>query len=267
MSIASGLANVGASIATAAGNIFGQKRQEKANMRLAKYQQQAYERYNNQMLEYNSPKNQMARFQEAGLNPNLIYGQGNAGNQSSPVPVADQKPANYQTNIVGEALQAFNQTRMMQSQIQAIDANTIKSQNQASLAALQAQVLAKNPLLDPAGYNAIIEGLKATAESKSSEAAIGSQRKRFLLRKETRTDDKGGYANMETGMIKMEAELRLLEQKYDLGSADQKIKSEILNSKQFQNAILEVQKRFMTDADITPQHIVQFIQLLLMKML
>lgn len=34
--------------------------------------------------EYNSPKNQMARFAEAGLNPNLIYGSGNPGNASSP---------------------------------------------------------------------------------------------------------------------------------------------------------------------------------------
>lgn len=29
--------------------------------------------------DYNSPQNQMKRFQEAGLNPNLIYGQGNSG--------------------------------------------------------------------------------------------------------------------------------------------------------------------------------------------
>lgn len=33
--------------------------------------------------EYNSPQAQMQRFQEAGLNPNLIYGQGTAGNSSS----------------------------------------------------------------------------------------------------------------------------------------------------------------------------------------
>ena len=35
--------------------------------------------------EYNSPKSQMARYKEAGLNPNLIYQQGNPGNASSPV--------------------------------------------------------------------------------------------------------------------------------------------------------------------------------------
>lgn len=33
--------------------------------------------------EYNSPQAQMQRFKDAGLNPNLIYGQGNNGNASS----------------------------------------------------------------------------------------------------------------------------------------------------------------------------------------
>ncbi len=36
----------------------------------------------NMQNQYNSPQAQMARFKEAGLNPNLIYGQGNSGNAS-----------------------------------------------------------------------------------------------------------------------------------------------------------------------------------------
>lgn len=52
----------------------------KAEAELA-YQRQV-EMWNAQNL-YNSPAQQMARFGAAGLNPNLIYGQGNAGNSSS----------------------------------------------------------------------------------------------------------------------------------------------------------------------------------------
>lgn len=37
----------------------------------------------NLMNEYNSPANQMKRFKDAGLNPNLVYTQGNPGNASS----------------------------------------------------------------------------------------------------------------------------------------------------------------------------------------
>lgn len=65
------------------GNLF-QKRniklQKEANLELANF---AYgkdqEMWHMQNL-YNSPKSQMQRFQQAGLNPNLIYGKGTAGN-------------------------------------------------------------------------------------------------------------------------------------------------------------------------------------------
>lgn len=42
---------------------------------------------------YNSPEAQMQRFRAAGLNPHLIYGQGNPGNASSP---PQYQPANLQ---------------------------------------------------------------------------------------------------------------------------------------------------------------------------
>lgn len=43
--------------------------------------------------EYNSPQAQMQRFQEAGLNPNLMYGQGTPGNATSaPEAVVPQNP-------------------------------------------------------------------------------------------------------------------------------------------------------------------------------
>lgn len=52
----------------------------------AKAQQEANEanvRLWRMQAEYNTPKNQMARYQAAGLNPNLIYSQGNPGNMTS----------------------------------------------------------------------------------------------------------------------------------------------------------------------------------------
>jgi len=78
--------------------------QNKANMELAKYQfdlnqQQAAQanQYNidqwNRENAYNTPANQMSRFKDAGLNPALIYGQGDAGN-AGPVPHAEM--AQYQ---------------------------------------------------------------------------------------------------------------------------------------------------------------------------
>lgn len=50
------------------------------NMEMSKYQySQDVDMWNMQNA-YNTPREQMQRFKEAGLNPNLIYGQGNEGN-------------------------------------------------------------------------------------------------------------------------------------------------------------------------------------------
>lgn len=54
------------------GGIFGNAQQNKYN-----------EEMWNKQNEYNSPKNQMKRYEEAGLNPQLIYGQGTPGNASA----------------------------------------------------------------------------------------------------------------------------------------------------------------------------------------
>lgn len=62
-----------------------QDRANEANMELAKYQFDRNVEMWKMQNEYNSPKAQMARLAEAGLNPNLIYGNGSAstGNAES----------------------------------------------------------------------------------------------------------------------------------------------------------------------------------------
>jgi len=148
---------------------------------------------------------------------------------------------------------------LVSSQVGAQNANTIKSLADTELKKVQKSVLEKNPLLDPAALDAIISSLKSSAQIKSTESLLkGQEFERGFTQTQWFTTH---------GMQKMDAELKLLEQKFDLGSADQKVKAQVLQSKEFQNAILEVQKKFMTDGDITPQHIMQFIQLILMKAL
>lgn len=53
-----------------------------ANKELAEYQAQYNERMWHMQNEYNSPSSQMERYAQAGLNPNLVYGQGTPGNAS-----------------------------------------------------------------------------------------------------------------------------------------------------------------------------------------
>lgn len=70
-------------------------------------QQNAYElELWNLANKYNSPDQQMTRFQEAGLNPNLIYSQQNSSpvaGSSNPIPT---KPTNYKAQNTSSILQA-----------------------------------------------------------------------------------------------------------------------------------------------------------------
>lgn len=250
--------------ASAAASWFGQRKQNKENRKLAEYQNSANKEYLNEQLEYNTPKNQMSRWQDASLNPNLIYGQGNPGSQSSPLQYPDIKPADYQR--ISEAIPLFNQTSLAQSQVQAQNARTRQLGVMAELNKVQKAVLEKNPLLDEVGFGAIIDSLKATAESKTAGAAVDTMKAEWFRGDRSFKVD-GKEMHGPAGALKMETELKMLLQKFDLGTADQKVKAEIIKSKEFNNEILEIQKRFMTDGEITNQHIIQFIQLLLMKML
>ncbi|AXH77409.1 MAG: DNA pilot protein [Microviridae sp.] len=80
-------------IASLIGSIASQRAKSKTaerntNLTIAenkKLAELAYQREQNnisEMMKYNSPSSQMKRFEEAGLNKNLIYTQGNPGNQS-----------------------------------------------------------------------------------------------------------------------------------------------------------------------------------------
>jgi len=95
--------------------------------------------------EYNSPKNQMNRFSEAGLNPQLIYGQGTPGNATS-APVSQAKPR-FAPQIDGGAImqnavqiQQLQQTvENLKSNQELIQANEKLKQEQTALTANQNQ--------------------------------------------------------------------------------------------------------------------------------
>lgn len=65
--------------------------------------------------EYNSPIQQMARYQEAGLNPNLIYSQGSPGN-SQLMPTSAENKYQPDMSFVGDAIMQGHQAATMQSQ-------------------------------------------------------------------------------------------------------------------------------------------------------
>lgn len=102
------------------------------NLMLAQMQnewnQNQWEREN----EYNTPLNQMKRFKEAGLNPDLIYGQGTSGNamqlSGGLTAGAPSSPTDFtalgQKMSIGDALRQSLQTDLMRAQIDNIKADS-----------------------------------------------------------------------------------------------------------------------------------------------
>lgn len=105
-----------------------------ANMELAKYAYSQQQQQIGAQNFYNSPAQQMARFKAAGLNPHLIYGQGNAGNQQS-IPQFNPPHVDYSGRKVGynapEMLAQFMAFRTQMAQNNLIKAQTegVKIQN------------------------------------------------------------------------------------------------------------------------------------------
>ena len=69
--------------------------QQRHNREMAEYQYQKDLDQWNRANEYNTPAAQMQRFQDAGLNPNLMYSQGNPGNTATSLPKYQQARADF----------------------------------------------------------------------------------------------------------------------------------------------------------------------------
>lgn len=245
-------------IANVAGGLFGADRQADQNMKLAKFQHQQNLDLLNRQLQYNSPSAQMARFKDAGLNPNLIYGQGSSGNMESPPRYPDIKAADYQAALAGIGTQV-QQANLMKAQTDLTNQKVDESGVKQSLMKQQAAVLKANPFLNSAYVTAFVENMKQSALLKERQA------KQLGFFTEGQAIYNG--AKIPLGAAKIRRELDLLAQRFDLGEKDKKIKAEIFQSKDFQNQLSEIQLKWMRDSEITPQHIYMGIMLLLQKML
>lgn len=83
------------------------------NKKSRQFAEQMYQRQHadnlafwNMQNDYNNPASQMKRLQEAGLNPNLVYGQGSGGaaGQASPVKTPDVQSPQFKTPEWGSAI-------------------------------------------------------------------------------------------------------------------------------------------------------------------
>lgn len=160
--IISGVGSLLGGIGSSAMNNKAVRDTNKANMEIAKYQAQwqqqenekAYQRSLNMwnlQNEYNSPTQQMARIRAAGLNPNLVYGNGVTGNSSGSTPQYEPAKFNAPTmqayrgwNLgISDAISQFLAYRTAKAQVDNMEAqNSLIRQQTATEATKQANIAA-----------------------------------------------------------------------------------------------------------------------------
>lgn len=226
-----------ATAANLAGTFIGQGMQRRENRRARRY---------------NSPKAQMQRYRDAGLNPNLIYSQGTPGNYGTPI--------DYQQ--FGNVGSSFLQASQTSAQTELTQAKEEESRSKKEVLDTQKDVLAANPYLNEDYVKAMVKNMTAIATIKDQEARFKTS---------VTTEDGHPYLDRsgetEIGFIIMDQQLQLLFQKYDLNQVDKKIKAQVIESKGFENDLKQIQRDWMKNGDITPQHIYQGIMMILQKMM
>lgn len=126
MAVLEAVGSVVGSGINAAASIYNTQQMNKANRELAEYgYQKDTEMWNKNNL-YNSPEAQMSRLKQAGLNPNLVYGNGAVGNTSGQLPkynAPEMKAPEVEFGIA-EAIQTYQNTKTMEVQRNNIQKDT-----------------------------------------------------------------------------------------------------------------------------------------------
>lgn len=114
----------------------------------------------NRSNEYNTPLSQMNRIKQAGLNPNLVYGNGVTGNSSSQLPKynAPTVDYNYKPSVDFQGmLSSFMDLELKQSQIDNVRAQTNNTNTETAL-----KTLNREKLLTEKPYWSSYAGMKDT---------------------------------------------------------------------------------------------------------
>lgn len=227
----------GSSLIGAAGNIVGSLIGAKstsdtnsANMRLAEYQYSKDLEMWNRQNAYNTPAAQMQRYKDAGLNPHLIYSQGNPGNASSapsysaPTIQSNAEQYNRMGAAVGSALGQYQNYKLMQQQIatQQAQQDNLTAQaaytraratselfNRALTAAKTSGIRASLPFLSDY-YRLRNDNLQQDANNKVIQAGLLAQQADFLdqrIRDAKRRND--NLELMELQMMKADLSMKI----------------------------------------------------------
>ena len=208
--IGAALVNAGGSLVSGLANLFTGQSQSKSLMRYqAKLQQEAIDRQNF----YNSPAEQMKRLSSAGLNPNLVYGSGVDGNQSS---AASPSMANVRgtfDNPLQDATQAYFTAQQMRL-------NEIKTRNEA-FESRERQLKLRAETLGQMLDNKFLDGTLATRIQHASQKLANDVAREGLIEQQSNNlrvqanvlVEQADYIAERTGLTHQQAVTETIKQK------------------------------------------------------
>lgn len=136
-----GWADIGAAVVTGGTSLLTIPVQDYYNRKAAKkqneYQYDMWQANN----DYNSPASMMQRLEEAGLNPNLVYGNGGAVHQATMPTAAKVAPPDVN---LGRAVLDFQQLQNMEAQENLIDQQVANAKDQGKILKAQARIQNKD---------------------------------------------------------------------------------------------------------------------------
>lgn len=108
-------------------NVYMQNQTNRTNQSIARENNAWNREMWNTQTQYNTPANQMQRLKNAGLNTSLMYGQ--PQNVAGTPPTSDtnnkaQAPRVELDQVASNALQAYNQTRLIEAQVNNVNTDT-----------------------------------------------------------------------------------------------------------------------------------------------
>lgn len=241
---------IGAGIA-AAGQVGSQGIANARNMKLARYSADFQRQMIQEQNEYNSPVSQMARYKEAGLNPNLIYGQIEEGNQSETAKYSapEVKPlvGGNTSSIIANAITDYMNMRLHKADLD------LKRQQLENMKEEQFRIRAERHSQDIKNrWESVLYGydpglVKMVGEDDSIRGSVGFKRYDQELKS---IESLTSYRDAQKAYINIQKEVAGLtkQEKEYYKDNIQPLMKEIMDKRSkgldSTNAILEVQKRF-----------------------
>lgn len=208
--IGAALVNAGGSLVSGLANLFTGQSQSKSLMRYqAQLQQDAIDRQNF----YNSPSEQMKRLSAAGLNPNLVYGHGVDGNQSSAASPSIANVRGQFENPLQDATQAyFNAQQMRLNEIKTRNDAFESRERQLKLRAETLGQMLDNKFLDSTLTTRIQHASQKLANDVAREGLIEQQSNNLRVQANVLVEQ-ADYIAERTGLTHQQAITETIKQK------------------------------------------------------